>query len=277
MDRKIPVSLPEGYLDFYKSLESWQNEQQVKLSRRFPVFQAEAEQGINLLYEHKSPLIKLVDFKLDEEAYRPVLESLLLFLGDHRPELENVLKPLCSVSYSLDLTEIAFHVLNEDEAFFEDFARQHGISPQLAIFIFDHALRPFLRIWAEPLYEELRSERFAFREPASICPVCGSRSHISRLRKEDGRRFMFCDRCFSEWETRYLYCVHCGNDKPGSIRYLSIQEDQAYQLYVCDECKGYLKTYDERQFGVTTDLFIANVETIYLDILASEHGYGLID
>jgi len=34
-----------------------------------------------------------------------------------------------------------------------------------------------------------------------------------------------------------------------------------------------LKTYDERGLGRPTDLFIANVETIYLDILAQEKGY----
>ena len=85
---------------------------------------------------------------------------------------------------------------------------------------------------------------------------------------------MFCDRCFTEWPVRYLYCVHCGNDQAKDIYYLNVESDDAYRLFLCNKCKGYLKTYDERGLGKPTDLFIANVETIYLDILAQEKGYS---
>jgi FdhE protein len=63
------------------------------------------------------------------------------------------------------------------------------------------------------------------------------------------------------------------NDEPNTINYISVEDDPAYQIYTCDKCKGYLKTYDERTTGKTTDLFIANIETIYLDLLAQEKGY----
>ena len=35
MNTKTPVDLPEGYLDFYKNLESWQNQQQITLKQAY--------------------------------------------------------------------------------------------------------------------------------------------------------------------------------------------------------------------------------------------------
>jgi molybdopterin-guanine dinucleotide biosynthesis protein B len=46
-----------------------------------------------------------------------------------------------------------------------------------------------------------------------------------------------------------------------------------YRVYVCQQCHGYLKTYDERTSGQPVDMYIANISTIYLDMLAQEQGY----
>jgi len=34
MKKHFPVILPEGYVDFFKKLETWQNEQQIKLKKK---------------------------------------------------------------------------------------------------------------------------------------------------------------------------------------------------------------------------------------------------
>ncbi len=266
-----PVELPEGYLDFYKELETWQNEQQIKLQKTcsYEIM----DDILPLLAEQKKPLIILGKFIVDPVQYRPIFKDLLAFMGESRPELKKAMDSLLQDSEQLDYQQLIKDLLNSRYEPFVMLAKTYGLSAELMVFLFEHALRPFLRIYAAPYQGQLQEDTFQYWDFPSLCPVCGSKSHFSRLRPIDNRRFMFCDRCFIEWEAKYLQCVHCGNDTPGTIKYLSIENDDVHQLYTCEKCKGYLKTYDEKQGGGSTDLFIANIETIYLDLLAQEKGY----
>jgi len=271
MIRTSPVELPEGYIDFYKNLETWQTEQQIKLQKTYTY--NEVDDVLSLISEHKKPLLIIENFSVDTEQYRTLLHDLLEFLINSRPELKETLEKLNPYIEVLNYNQLIHALLKENYDSFLDLADKTNIPPELLIFIFDHAVRPFFRLYAAPYAKIIIDDTFQHWEFPTICPICGSKAHISRLRSTDNRRFMFCDRCFSEWEIKYLKCVHCGNDEPGTIKYISIENDDAYQIYTCEECKGYLKTYNERQGGRSVDLFIANIETIYLDMLAVEKGY----
>lgn len=271
MGRQVPVTLPEGYVDFFKNLETWQNEQQIRLKKEFLPLQADVWE---LSSNQTKPLLQLNPFEIDPSSYQQLYSKLLAFIKGSRRESSEVIDTLFSRVNELDFGDLARKVIAEDYDFLTQLAAQLNFPPELFIFTLDHALRPFLRIFAAPWASHLAGEEFRHWPFPNHCPCCGSKARISRLRAADSRRFMFCDRCFTEWETSMLYCVHCGNDEPGSIKYINIEEDPAFQIYVCDKCKGYLKTYDERKLGQTTDLFIANIETIYLDLLAQERGYS---
>ena len=271
MNRNSPVDLPDGYLDFYKNLETWQNEQQIKLQK------TTSSKGMdNVLLsisDQKRPIVIIDKYVIDPQQYRTVFKGLLDFMSESRPELITSLDDLRLKSETLDYAKHIKDLLNNNFKSFAGLAEEIGISHELLVFLFDHSIRPFLRLYAAPYQEIVAEDTLQHWDFPTLCPVCGSKSHFSRLRPNDNRRFMFCDRCFTEWETKYLQCVHCGNDTPGTIQYSSIENDDAYQIYTCDKCKGYLKTYDERLGGGSTDLFIANIETIYLDMLAQEKGY----
>jgi len=270
MNRQSPVSLPEGYVDFYKNLETWQNIQQSKLKKSYQPQKLDVRE---LFSKTNKPVLESVHFELDALQFKEVYEDLLGFMHRERPEVAAALDRLENNLDHLDFGLLPVKLLEEDQQYFADLAQSLDVPVELMIFTVDHALRPFLRLWAEPYREEISKDEFKSWNIATICPFCGSKSHFSRIRGTDGRRFMFCDRCFTEWETRNIYCVHCGNDNPMSIQYLSVDGDMAYQVYTCEECKGYIKTYDERQKGKENDLFIANIETVYLDMLALEKGY----
>jgi len=270
MNKQVPVSLPEGYVEFYKNLETWQNKQQFKLKKAYTPVKLDATK---ILAESNNPIIGSVEFELDGGLYKEVYKELLVLIKEYRPETAAALDKILDNIDQLDFSLVPIKLLEEDQKYFSELSARLEISNELLIFTIDHSLRPFLRLWAEPYYSAIAEDDFRSWNFATICPFCGTKSHISRLRATDGRRFMFCDRCFTEWETRNLYCVYCGNDNPDTIQYLAVENDTAYQVYTCEECKGYLKTFDERPKGMKTDLFIANVETIYLDILAQEKGY----
>lgn len=271
MNRPLPVTLPEGYVEFYKDLETWQNAKQIMLQKALHWEKHELE---TLLSQHNHlPLLKIKGLGLDFAAYAELFLDLLEHLLRTRPEISDTIDKLKAAAGTIDYETAVNKVIENDFDYFWDQGQQLQVPAELLLFVLDHALRPFLRAYALPYQEELGEDANVFWDSATLCPICGSKAHISRLRAVDGRRFMFCDRCFSEWEVKYLMCVHCGNDTPGTIKYVSVEQDEAYQIYTCDECKGYIKTYDERQGGKVTDLFIANIETIYLDLLAQEKGY----
>ncbi|NLO22306.1 MAG: formate dehydrogenase accessory protein FdhE [Syntrophomonadaceae bacterium] len=271
MNRTSPVELPEEYLDFYKNLETWQTQQQIKLQKFFSPSHISNPKA--LIAEQKKPLLIIERFVIDSEQYRTVFSALLDFMLDNRPDLKDTLEDIEAKTHNLDFASYIKDFLNDNLTPLAGLAEEYKISEELLVFLFDHSIRPFLRLYALPYQEELREETFQHWDFPNLCPVCGSKSHFSRIRPADNHRFMFCDRCFTEWETRYLLCVHCGNDTPGTIFYRSVENDEAYRIYTCEKCKGYLKTYDERSGGGSTDLFIANIETIYLDMLAEEQGY----
>jgi FdhE protein len=270
MNRQAPVSLPAGYVDFYKNLETWQNVQQTKLKKFYTPAHIDVPE---LLSRTNKSILQSVDFHLNADQLRDVYQDLLRFLKQERPEVIDSLAKLENTLDQLDFDLLPVKLLEEDQHYFSALSTEIEVPAELLIFTVDHALRPFLRLWAQPYYKDIAQDDLKSWNIATICPFCGSKSHFSRLRASDGRRFMFCDRCFTEWETRTILCVHCGNDNPTTIQYISVEGEMAYQIYTCEECKGYIKSFDERQKGSETDLFIANIETVYLDMLAQEKGY----
>ncbi|HHV16959.1 MAG TPA: formate dehydrogenase accessory protein FdhE [Gelria sp.] len=264
-----PVELPEGYVDFFKALESWQNEEVIKHRKLYTPAKHDLKQ---IITSQKNPLLTQVKPQIDADMLKDLYTRLLDFLLEQRPEIQEVIKNISSQIDQMDFDKISASFIQSDMEYFENLAVQMNVSYDLLFFSIDHAIRPLLRIFAEPYSQDLSDDLFYWEFPA-ICPVCGSKSHICRLNAGDGQRFMFCDRCFTEWHVRYLYCVYCGNDQAKDIYYLNVENDDAYKLFLCNKCKGYLKTYDGRSLGKSTDLFIANIESVYLDMLAQEKGY----
>ncbi|MDD4775670.1 MAG: formate dehydrogenase accessory protein FdhE [Syntrophomonas sp.] len=270
MKTKTPVDLPVGYLDFYKNLESWQNQQQVKLKQTYAPADIDV---VKVLVNTNRALIESIDFKLDPRRFQEVFQELLQFIAAARPETASQVGKISSLAAALDFEQLPLKILEGDGEYFSDLAQKHEMPEELLIFCVDHALRPFLRLWAAPHRAALSEAGFEIWDFATTCPFCASKSNFSRVRATDGRRFMFCDGCFSEWETRNIYCVHCGNSNPQTISYLTAEDFPAYQAFICEECRGYSKSFDERQKAIRIDPYITNMETVYLDLLAQEKGY----
>lgn len=269
MDKLPPAPLPEGYLDFFQSLESWQNEQTIRLHKTFVHTKHDL---VVQLHKQKKPLLSQINPHIDGDLLHGLLDQFLLFLDTARPSVKDYAQRLRANFHKLDFDDLVKSFLAPKENELIAIAKQLEIPEDFLIFALDHALRPVLRVIAESYPADLAAADFHWDLP-TICPICGAKSHFSRLRHDDGQRMMFCDRCFSEWKTRYLFCVHCGCDHPNDISYLSVEGHDARRVYICKQCHGYLKTYDERTSGQPVDMFIENISTIYLDMLAQEQGY----
>lgn len=266
-----PVVLPEGYLEFFRALENWQNEEVIRLKQ---VYQPPHPDLHRSLEQNKHALLQQVNPGIDPVRFRDTYDRLLEWLQAARPHINAEIVRMINQAEQLDYEQIIMEYTKGHGQYYKELAEQAEITEDLLFFTIDHALRPYVRVFAASYQEELpEAENLPWDFPAD-CPVCGAKAHICRLTEEEGHRLMFCDRCFSEWWIRYIFCPHCGHDRPGDIGYITVENDHsAYKVYVCEKCKGYIKTYDEREGADSTDLFIANIETIYLDMLAQEKGY----
>ncbi len=273
MDQNQGIILPEGFVDFFKKLESWQNQEIAKIRKSI---QHEKVDIKKIIRNNPRPLIDQKKPVIDVGLFKESFTSLIDYLITLRPEIKSPLEVIAANSSKLDYTLILEAGLTSDSNVALEHVEEQDLPAELFFFVLDHAIRPYLRCFAEPYNNDILAEDF-YWQFHKTCPLCGCRANICRLRAEDGIRLMFCDHCFSEWQVRYLFCIYCENDVPGEISVIQIEDNSSYALYVCDKCKGYIKTYDERPSGRTTDLFVANMETIFLDLLAERRGYTTHD
>lgn len=166
------------------------------------------------------------------------------------------------------------------DGFFVDFLQgEHKVSPlpssfspeenDLLNFVVRQAVYPFLEKYVSLLHEEVGDDRWQ----RSYCPVCGEKANISYLHREDGKRYLICPFCGQEWLYRYLVCSWCGNEDHKSIRYFEVAELPGYEVYLCDQCHSYLKTFNARKATSHDDWVLEDVKTLALDLLAKKEGY----
>ena len=105
------------------------------------------------------------------------------------------------------------------------------------------------------------------------CPVCGGEPLMAKLEGETGKRILQCYLCRTEWAFARLECPFCGNSDQDKLRYFYDEEDKSYRVEVCDKCKMYLKTADTRLTEKDVVLFVENLATLHLDIVAKEEGF----
>jgi len=129
-------------------------------------------------------------------------------------------------------------------------------------------LRPFLTSHARTLIGAVDQERW--RRP--YCPICGGSPDFSYLDKERGSRWLLCSRCDSEWLYQRLQCPFCGTQNQKALTYFT-DDKGLYRLYVCDDCKHYLKTIDLRQTESGVPLPLERLTTLDIDRQALEKGY----
>ncbi|MFH1860979.1 MAG: formate dehydrogenase accessory protein FdhE [bacterium] len=72
-----------------------------------------------------------------------------------------------------------------------------------------------------------------------------------------------------------IKCVYCDTEDQDCLGFFWAEDSSSYRVDFCRKCKGYIKTVDERNVleGKESSLFIEDMATAYLDILATEQGY----
>ncbi len=260
------------YLDFCRQI--------VKVRSRF-----RATHGINLEIPDdevkervagKRPLFDPKDLKLDEHLLNEFLADLLPLLEKHEVFDRNQIKELKAPKGESYLGRLVQSILSKRLQDIKSMSAELQVETDILFFVGLNSAQMALELHAERLKDRVGQEDWLL----GICPVCGSPPAIQRLKREEGRRMLRCSFCATEWYFKRIMCPFCGNEDQNSLRYFFIDESSpvekpAFRVDVCDNCKSYIKTLDERKLPESEkpDLCLENLGTLYLDVLAQRDGY----
>ncbi|PLS03874.1 formate dehydrogenase accessory protein FdhE [Neobacillus cucumis] len=209
-----------------------------------------------------------IDFEIS--LFLQWIDELVALLVKNNPELESKLSGISTLLNE----ETAILWIEEAFAFnqiyFAAYAAEHGMEEWIPQFLAETALRPYLRLIAEKVQHEINHAVHG-----AGCPVCGEPVRLAAI-VEDGKKVIHCPRCFANWPARRLECAHCGNENHETIYFLEIEGDVTSKIQVCEECNGYIKIIDSRQYITKPPVAFLDLNSIHLDIVAQENGYSSI-
>lgn len=130
-------------------------------------------------------------------------------------------------------------------------------------------LKPFLVGYSTALLQLVKQENWR----RNYCPVCGGNPDFGFLDTERGSRWLVCCRCDGEWLFQRLQCPCCGTADQNALSYFT-DDEGLYRLYVCEQCKHYMKTIDLRQAKSGVLIPLERLFTLDMDKQAREYGYS---
>ncbi len=131
------------------------------------------------------------------------------------------------------------------------------------------SLKPYLLGYSTALLKLVNQENWR----RGYCPVCGGIADFGFLDAERGSRWLVCSRCDAEWLFQRLQCPYCGTTDQNTLSYFT-DDEGLYRLYVCEQCKHYLKIIDLRQAKSGVLIPLERLLTLDMDKQAREHGYS---
>lgn len=220
---------------------------------------------IALKWSGADPLIHLEQPVFEADRLREIFDEISLLIAAHLPKAKSDMDRIAELPGQ--------SVLNLLEAAMSGSIVKAGgdldrnINIDFLKFIVLNSVKPFLKAFAGGITH--RTDIGAWRK--NFCPVCGSSPHIGRI-TGDGKKYLCCSLCETEWQYKRLACYNCGNENHNTLSFLFIDETPGYGLDVCEECKVYIKIVDEQKGG-KAEVMANEAATLYLDVVARRKGY----
>lgn len=222
------------------------------------------------LEKERVPLFEKADLNVSIAKYKEWIFQLIELLTERQPAVNQDMNKIKEQINDEVLEQWVKEVLAVNEYYFMAIARNLEISEWIPQFLAEHAIRPYLRVLAEVYAEELANSR-----PVGTCPCCGEPVRLAVLEGKTGKKVIHCPRCFASWQEKRTKCSHCGKDHDDKMTYFQLERDPSMQLYVCNDCNSYVKVIDSKQRIKIEEPALLDLNTIHLDIIAQEKGYGV--
>ncbi|MBC8198578.1 MAG: formate dehydrogenase accessory protein FdhE [Desulfobacteraceae bacterium] len=255
-------------LDFYGQIFVAQEDSKCKL--HIDPIQI-SEEMLSIKAEENFPLINMSEFAIDAKEAGNLLIRICDIVkkagGDMVSTNQTVLKAIEAGKF--DQKELFASLLNEDDAFFENTAKELEIEKKALAFIAYNSLKPSLSMCAEQLSAYLDKDKPWGK---GYCPICGSSPGLSMFQGE-GERFLICGFCWHKWASNRIFCPFCDNTDTKTLNYFFSEDEKEYRVDLCDGCKKYIKTVDTRKAERIIYPPLEQVATLHLDIKAKEMKY----
>jgi FdhE protein len=256
----------ERVLKTLEELEKTSLSDSVKLYTRLTRLQFEARSDIEIKETHPSQrkinervglgiiALEFDELKLDWAKVEDLFKRALSIMGEYSSSID--------AESGIPLREIVKLWYNK-QSFPHD-----GMDEDIVSVAVHSAVKPFLARWAEELLPKIDQEKWR----RGHCPVCGGTPNFAYIEQEHGARYLCCPRCDAEWLFQRLECPFCSNNKQKELAFFTDREG-LYRVYICDRCKGYLKSVDLRKGNKDIVMPLEWVRTLDLDRQACERGY----
>ncbi len=252
-------------LKFYQKLLRVQSEVERKLASQSKV--SLSREAINKQLERGLPLIDLVEPALDRQLLIDTFSQVTAIFGEHSELFRTSPEKLKEIKATpLLAREITGAWLREHKL--PSTMLKHVADENLLAAVIQATLKPFLVGQAKTLINFVDQELWR----RGFCPICGGIPDLAYLDKERGSRWLVCSGCDTEWVFPRLQCPYCGTQDQNALAYFT-DDKGLYRLYVCEQCKHYLKAIDLRQAEAEVLFPLERFYTVDMDRQAQEQGY----
>ncbi len=218
------------------------------------------------------PLICWEDIPPNETLLADLFLQLCNILKNHQDsETEEIQKIIDSqTDGNLNIGDLIRKLSQQDSDYFHTVCNELGLNKEVVVFLTLSAAKPFFEAIAPGLRDRVADDKWL----KNYCPMCGSSAQLSTLDKKSGQRYLYCTLCSSHWRYMRLKCSFCGDEQAGGQKFLA-EEQGPYRIDLCEKCKRYIKTLDERKLVDSKEIIpsIEDLATMYLDMLAEKEGY----
>jgi FdhE protein len=218
----------------------------------------------------------LIDFKniqVDEEWLEGFFKKFLSILKRFRKENGKVVEKLKQgfEKKDLNLESLIKKVFTFDTSYLDALAEKLGLEVDDLYFLGLQAGNPIFELYAGKVKERIDADNWS----KGFCPVCGSSPAMAYLREDDGKRILWCQFCSTQWCFLRLKCPFCSNEDQKTLKYFFTDENDPYRVHLCDKCKKYLKTIDQRKMKnpENLDLGWENLHSFAMDLVAQKEGF----
>lgn len=252
-------------LEFYRELVKIQS----RVGKRIGVPNPGLTGGdISARAEQGRPLIEFEDLALDWSLLSKTFGEIAVTFAKY-PELFGLASgQLAGAADKQSVTEEAIKAWFEGATLPSDIAATQ-FNEALLKDIIHASLKPFLFKYSTALLHLVKQEGWR----RGYCPICGGNADFGFLDAELGSRWLVCSRCDAEWLFQRLQCPFCGTTDQNALSYFS-DDEGLYRLYVCEQCKHYLKTIDLRRARSEVLIPLERLFTLNMDKQARENGYS---
>ncbi|HEX76609.1 MAG TPA: formate dehydrogenase accessory protein FdhE [Dehalococcoidia bacterium] len=252
-------------LEFYQKLVHIQDRVGKRVGVPNPRF---SDNEISSRIAQGKPLVGFEDLVIDLPLLRKTFREIAAIFAEYQeligPIPEQLTEPIADQFITQESAKAWFEgtklpdtvaINNDNETLFRE--------------IIHASLRPLMLSYSVAVIDMVKQEDWR----RGYCPVCGGNPDFGFLDNEHRSRWLVCSRCDTEWLFQRLQCPYCGTTDQNVLAYFT-DDEGLYRLYVCEQCKHYLKTIDLRQAKSEVLIPLERMYTLDIDKQARELGYS---